>query len=169
MPQAPRTLADSMQALVGGGVRVRESPRLLGLLHRLLPGRGQRTGLLGMAFPRSTVLMRDAGDRETLAHEFGHIADFRRSFPEVERDVKAATPEGESPVEHFADVYMTAVTFLQGEGSRAPGTQRAIQALDRSLPGFQEVVGALLRHPLYERHPLNEPGNVPGGLLGVVR
>jgi hypothetical protein len=94
-------------------------------------------GLLGIAFPTGDVLIGDKGDRETLAHEFGHVLDFRKRFPGAEKDIQSVRPEGISPAEHYADVFESAVTFLQGEVSRnsraAPQASRT--SIGNSFPG----------------------------------
>jgi hypothetical protein len=159
-PPPPATLADSLQSLVGGGVNVKERPRLLGLLDYAYPGRKERDGLLGVAFPRSFVAVQDMNDRDTLMHEFGHIADFRKQHPDVAQEIKRLTPQGEKPAEHFADVYMSAVGFLQGQASRRPEVaQRVLAMLEQNLPGAERLVASLLRDPLYREHPLNQQGN----------
>jgi hypothetical protein len=160
-PPVPQTLVDSLQVLTGGGVNIKERPGLLGLMHRILPGRKDRGGLLGIAFkyPDGLIGVQDINDRDTVAHEFGHIADFRNKHPGVADAIKRLTPEGEPDKEHFADVYMSAISFLQGQASRRPDVAaRVLDNIDLNLPGSRMLVQELLRDPLYAQHPLNQAG-----------
>jgi hypothetical protein len=187
----PETLKDTLQALVGGGVRVDRDteeierryqndlqfrvPRAIrGLLSRARGQEPEPTGTLdGLAWPESKrmlgllpgqeerVLLRDSSDyfsprhdRETLMHEFGHIADFRKTFPEAYKAVQAVRPKGVSAAEHYADVFMVGMSFLQDPASRLESARVTIDSFDRSQPGTKAIIEALLQHPLYRQHPL---------------
>jgi hypothetical protein len=183
----PETLQDSLQALVGGDVRIQHSSKRLDWDQRLralnraagslLRGQrpsGEKRITLGLAYPelpgllgrigREKIVFRDQGERPedenrgTVMHEFGHIADFRKVYPQVEASIKEHTPAGESPAEHFADAYMEAIKFLQGPQSHDPRSAARImeRVLEANAPGSQQLVEALLAHPLYADHPLNK-------------
>ena len=156
--------------------RYKLDPRML-LLRAARHLRGTPTGggLLGMAMPASQrafgllpdqqekVVMRDAGDyastrqaRETLMHEFGHVADFRESFPHAARVVDRTVPKKGERAEHYADAFMGAVRFLQDPVSQHP---RAAGRLWGTLSEAEQAMARdLLRHPLYGGHPLGAQG-----------
>lgn len=163
----PETLQDSLQALVGGGVPVHRSGaalEVLGLGSRL-QGSG---GLLGAALPfgKNRVFLRPEGaqpEREargTLMHEFGHVADFRKAFPDAARVISETTPEGEIPEEHYADTFLAAMRFLQ-----SPVPEQARSRLIQTMPREQQaMLQALLRHPLFADHPMAQRGLLAVGV-----
>lgn len=187
----PETLQDSLQVLVGGGVRVdRDSqeierryredlqfrvPRAIRKATDRLRGREtEQRELMGLAWPETKpvlggllgkgqeerVLLREEDDftdprpRETIMHEFGHIADFRRVFPDEARLIARTKPKGKSGAEHYADTFMLAVDFLQTPTSHNP--RSASSLIGRMPVEARAVMAALLQHPLYANHPLNQ-------------
>jgi hypothetical protein len=146
-----------------------------GLLDRVRGREPEPTGTLdGLAFPESKprllgllpgqeerVLLRDEDDyyhqrhaRETLMHEFGHVADFRKTFPEAYKAVQAVRPKGVSAAEHYADAFMVGMSFLQDPASGLESARATLDSFELSQPGTKAVVNALLQHPLYRQHPL---------------
>lgn len=188
--QPPATLQDSLQALVGGGVPVKESTpriefwslpfRLRGAIQGLLgegdvgdrlgaAARGWRGGaLLGAAFPfgDNRVLLRpdrpESEARYTRMHEFGHVSDFRKAFPEAARAVERASGNmsAREKREFYADTFAQAMRFLQNAGSQSEKEQQI--RVGNMPPEQQAMVRELLRHPLYAQHPM-----AGQGLLGV--
>ncbi len=91
-----------------------------------------------------------------LGHEFGHLAggmmfdhmaDFEKAFAQPDRD------------EGFADAFQNAVQFLRA------GTVNS-DALDKKSKIIME---SLLKHPVYQNHPINTTRGVQGFLQGVMK
>ena len=152
--------------------------RIRNLLRRVRgEPQAQSMGLLGLAYPESKrlfgllpsqeerIIVRDEGeqpervDRETLMHEFGHVADFRKKYPEAYEAVQAVRPEGRNPAEHYADAFMSAISLLQDEASHNPRVvERLVPLMDQDVPGTRTMLETLLRDPLYRKHPLARRG-----------
>jgi hypothetical protein len=150
-------------------------PRAIrGAVDRLRGREPEETTLLGLAFPESKpllggllgkgqderIILRDEDDptdfrpRETIMHEFGHIADFRKVFPNEAKLIAQTTPKGKSRAEHYADTFMHVMDFLQGPQSRQLRTAGRLVGM---MPAQERaVLVALLQHPLYANHPLNQ-------------
>ena len=83
-----------------------------------------------------------------LQHEFGHVAIFTMTQPEVLDGFFKAYPGADgSESEKFADSFQNAFQFLRSG-------ERDLTKLDDKT---QLVAKALLKHPLYSQHPINEP------------
>lgn len=161
--RVPMSFVDSLQAMVGGGVRVRPESKLLAVQNflRQLFGQDPRAG---QAIPRNIVMLEGTpeSNRQTTQHEFGHIADFRNILgKEGSEALRLMTPEGGDPAEFFADVFMTSVDLLQqiAENTNPAATLSVMKMIDAD-PVMGEAVRSMIRHLLQQEvfadHPLNQ-------------
>lgn len=132
---APTTQADSLQALLGAEVPVRERAPLL------MDAFGSAHPLLGVAVDPDSP-----NPRHTRAHEFGHMADFSQLFGE---ETGGLVEQAGDP-EEFADSFAVAFENLQQMLEDA-------DAVPRQAPGDPETINRLmellLEEEIFRHHP----------------
>lgn len=102
----------------------------------------------------STVRFGDA----VVQHEFGHLAPFAGTSPSMTAGIFQAFPDAETS-EKYADSFQNAFQFLRSG-------RTDIEKLD---PKCQILAKAILSHPLYQNHPLNQRQGVQGFIKGVMQ
>lgn len=162
VPQ-PQTFQDTLQATVGGNVNV--TPQ-----SNFLAARNSLVGLLGgdpvagqaipvPLFGDQIVLGPEAG-RPTVAHEFGHVADFRNVFGEdTTAQIEALTPDDvDDPNEFFADLFAGTVDFLQlsEKGERVAEVLRPSLEDEFGAEAFDLMLDQLARQDVFAAHPLRD-------------
>lgn len=171
----PQTFQDTLQSLVGGDVTVREDSGFLKARNALANAFGG-TPIAGQAHNlpliSDRVHLEANAARPTVAHEFGHVADFREAFdPAVIGRIEELTPEDvEDPNEFFADLFARGVDFLQTTARPDIGAKMA----EVFRPGLEEEFGEeavnlmldqLVRTNVFAAHPMRQQFAIePSGL-----
>ena len=155
-PLSPITpgLEDSLQSLVGK-TKITRRDKDLGILSRIsnLAAHQSFDPPIAEAIKstQSITLAPGGETRSVLGHEFGHIADFRNTFPGGEAEVKRQTLNPIKGREDFADQFQAAFSSLQ---RNREGTIDELMERNSLNPASRPLIVELLNSDLFSEHPL---------------
>lgn len=167
-PTGLRNLTDSLTALTGG-------PNKYGhpLVHVSPDAEDIGGEYLNGPSDRVILAPNMVGNRDAIAHEFGHRYDTGPAAKPMDR-LQAMIPKAavradgrhtfepgfslpeQTSSEYAADTFSKAVQYLQGPESRGPKAIEALGEIEGRQAGVGEVVRHLLQEPVYAAHPLHD-------------
>lgn len=174
--------ADSLKSLIGSPAAFRYEDRGPEVLGEYAPGGGKDTVFVT---PRALVdsrvgkpvsrgsMGRHAQPEYVLAHEMGHRLEQTHSGDPMQQaqdsiydaQMQRAAPPSywtTNSKEHYAEAFANAVTLLRATAAQhatfdTPERVAPVLAqYERTVPGTQRFVSALLATPLYAQHPLKQ-------------